>query len=125
MWFGEGELLAAISLPADLLSHESSYVLHPGIMAGALQAAGWLANFDFLQRAHPYIPASLGSLRIYSAPALQCYAWVKENSSQGTAEQKVYDISLLNEQGEVLVALSGYSLKAMHIAEEPAQGYVR
>ena len=74
---GRQQLLARLQLPKTLQATSADYVLHPGLVNHALQAAaGFLAGGSerFNQ---PYLPVAIDSLRVVSRCANEMVAWVR------------------------------------------------
>jgi polyketide synthase PksN len=84
-----------------------TYVMHPSLLDGALQA---IIGLQATQDAEQYLPFALDEVWFTGALPDSCYVWVKQQTAQGKLQR--YTIQVANEQGEVLVQINGLNLKA-------------
>ncbi|HVI46509.1 MAG TPA: SDR family NAD(P)-dependent oxidoreductase [Chitinophaga sp.] len=115
----ENEVLAHIMLPTPLKEEAHTYIMHPALMDAALQGAMMLL-IDYLpyQRITLQLPFSLEELIVYGN--VNTDVWLTARFSTGSsATDKVpkLDISLINEQGNVLVSIKGFSALAINVAD--------
>jgi polyketide synthase PksN len=124
-WLQRGEdeihgvqVLARLEMP----STGGEFVLHPGMLDSALQAAIGLSLGEGRRAAGTPLPFALSSIVIYRGLPQHAYAWVRysEGSDAGDAVQKLH-ISVCDEQGEVCAELKGFSSRLLPAEELSAQ----
>ncbi|HKP98382.1 MAG TPA: type I polyketide synthase, partial [Fibrobacteria bacterium] len=114
---GEGQSLARLSLPASPASGAQAYVLHPGLLDGALQACvGLLADLDG-EPGRPALPFTLDSMRIFASCNGALFAWCRYapaafQGGRGDAVARV-DIDLCDPQGQVRAELRGFAFRPL------------
>lgn len=119
IYVGDGQVLAKLTLPADVSSTREQYILHPSIMDSALQALIGLAlggNAADSGKAvlKPYLPFALQQLDIFRECASAM--WVHVRYSEGSkAEDKLQklDINLCDQHGNISVHMKGFSSRAL------------
>nr|WP_255298241.1 SDR family NAD(P)-dependent oxidoreductase [Brevibacillus dissolubilis] len=134
---GADQVLAKLSLPAELAAGLQSYVLHPSIMDAALQASVGLvigsgdvgSDSDNTTSGAPALPFALEEIEIYQPCQSSMWAWVRysEGSTAGDQVQKL-DIDLCDEQGSVCVRMRGFTSRVSggdvkNIPVEPSSGW--
>ncbi|MFD1990497.1 SDR family NAD(P)-dependent oxidoreductase [Paenibacillus nicotianae] len=114
---GAKEVLAKLDLPATLGDSFSSYILHPSMMDGALQASIGLifssdTSADNLNA--PLLPFALEQIRIFSACSASMWSYIRysEGSDPMDKVQKL-DIDICHENGEVCASLKGFTSKRL------------
>ncbi|PKM94865.1 MAG: hypothetical protein CVU84_08035 [Firmicutes bacterium HGW-Firmicutes-1] len=109
MLIGEGEVLADLDLPDNLTDHMYDCVLHPSLMDGALQAVMGL-NYD-AESNETYLPFSIKEVEMLGLLKQRCLAYVTKE----VASSKIlkYNILILDEEGNVLVKIKEFSLRAI------------
>ncbi|GAX59141.1 beta-ketoacyl synthase [Candidatus Scalindua japonica] len=109
------EALSRIKIPEVVKSGVGDYVLHPSLMDGALQSVMGLAEDDEAFQSGFYLPFALGGVEIIRPLTESCYAYVTigDGDKKAGFGVKRYDISILDESGEVLVRLKGFSVRAL------------
>jgi len=111
---GADQLLAELLVPGGSESFKSEYLLHPGLLDGALQASiGLLADLD-RPPTEPSVPFALDSIVLLEPCASRMFAWVRfaEGSRTASGISKI-DIDLCNEQGELCACLRGLTSRAI------------
>jgi polyketide synthase PksN len=110
---GNGQILAQLRLPAAAEPTFASYVLHPSVMDGALQACiglldGWSAGAG-----QPRVPFALEAVRILSPCVREMAAWVRyaPGSEAGSKVVKL-DIDVCDGDGNICVQMRGLSTRA-------------
>ncbi|HYK00423.1 MAG TPA: SDR family NAD(P)-dependent oxidoreductase [Thermoanaerobaculia bacterium] len=104
---GDGELLAHLRLPDSVADKSAAYVLHPGLLDGALQAA--VSLDDNAGAGEPRLPFALETLRILSPCSREMLAWVRYASGSNTA----LDVDLCDDRGNICVQLHGFSSRVL------------
>ncbi|KAB8181868.1 type I polyketide synthase [Microbispora catharanthi] len=107
LWMGEGEVLGAYSCPEQ---GQGRYQMHPVVLDSALQA-GVLWLVESLRSGRGYMPASIGSVRLWGTPAAQGLVHVRERSS--SAEEVCWDIVVADDDGRIAAEVEGCRLRRM------------
>ena len=114
--FSVGETLAVahLKLPAVVEDTLGSYVLHPAMMDGALQAATGLLIDLFQPPEKPSLPFSLETVRILAPTGTEMLACVRyaPGSRPGDNIAKL-DIDLCDIQGNICVQMHGFSSRML------------
>lgn len=112
VWVGQGQVLAKLSLPSVSFRPQEGFVLHPGMLDSALQAAIGLLLVSGNRPDSPLLPFALEELEL-SGPC-QPVMWALLRSNDGRGEQvRKFDIDLGDEQGRILVRLRGLSSRVL------------
>ncbi len=110
---GERQLLAQLRMP-EALAGQDKYLLHPGVMDGALQST--LGLIDDLNQIpdKPSLPFALEELCIFSACTKDMLVWVRyaEGSKPGDKIAKL-DIDLCDMDGNVCIQIKGFSSRTL------------
>ncbi|NIY70000.1 type I polyketide synthase [Streptomyces malaysiensis] len=91
----------------------ASYTVHPALLDGALQAGVALLH-DRLRERGAYLPASIGSVRVWSTPSPTGIMWVTERDSTGS--EVCWDITVADADGTVTARLEECRLRLFPIA---------
>jgi acyl transferase domain-containing protein/acyl carrier protein len=106
--FGEGEALARLELPAALSPAAQEFVLHPGLMDGALQATAVLGRGKVAGLPVPFAVAEV----LFHGVGSNCYAHVRRGSEEHGLLR--FDVSLLEDSGDVLAELKGLTMRLLN-----------
>ncbi|HSF39387.1 MAG TPA: amino acid adenylation domain-containing protein [Thermoanaerobaculia bacterium] len=111
---GDGEVLAALELPEAFAGDLASCALHPALLDRAASIGdGYLSGQD------SYLPFSYQSLRLLSPLPRKIYSHARlTNQEQSRGETLSFDVDLLDESGNVLVAVRSYHKKRVNDAVE-------
>ncbi|MBB5101168.1 SDR family NAD(P)-dependent oxidoreductase [Streptomyces spectabilis] len=115
---GDGELLAALTVPDEVAATLDDYVLHPSVLDGALQAA-FAPDAATAERDGLALPFALDGVDVHGATPRAAYAWIR---AVPTASRQVrrWDLDLCDTQGRIFARLRGYSMrKTTQAAAEP------
>jgi polyketide synthase PksN len=105
VWFAPDEALARLELPEDHASND--FMLHPGLMDGALQTTAILGR----DRADGLpVPFAL-SRACFNRLETQCYAHVRRHTEENGLLR--FDVSLLSDSGDLLLELQGLMMRAL------------
>ncbi|MBL6449561.1 SDR family NAD(P)-dependent oxidoreductase [Fulvivirga sp. 29W222] len=124
---GSGQLLVQLNLPGLNSSGTEDFVLHPGMMDSALQAAiGLFGALDQIPD-QPSLPFALESLKIFEACKSEMFAWVRYAEGNKSNDKVIkLDIDLCHKDGTVAVQMRGFSSRILHtdiaVAGEPRKG---
>ncbi|MEU5226815.1 amino acid adenylation domain-containing protein, partial [Streptomyces toyocaensis] len=117
---GPGEALATLRLPEPQRADADAYAFHPSLLDAALQTAGRLVpGAGDPAGPAPYLPFSLGSVRLYAPLPERGYAYATPARRPAPAGSLAFDVALLDENGQVAVALESFTLRALRPADAP------
>jgi polyketide synthase PksN len=106
---GNGYVLAQIRLPQHL--EASSFGMHPSLLDAAFHAA---AAFETDSTKATFVPYALGAIHIYRNLPEHCLVVIKpEPDHPNTRATRHFRITLCDTDGEVLVELDKFSVRAM------------
>lgn len=108
MFAGDQEGLVKLSLPPVLWNDFMNWELHPSLLDGAFRAIAAVSG----NTGSPVlrIPFSLGQMQLYAPITEACYAYAVPTTSLESEVVK-YDISILNEAGDLLVRIRDFSTR--------------
>ena len=111
---GQGEVLAELAVDEHAWSRVSDYVLHPGLLDSALQAAiGLAADLKDLGR-RPAVPFALDDLRLFAPCTARMLAWVRHAPGSHTQDAiSKIDIDLCDADGNVCVQMRGLAVRKL------------
>lgn len=89
------------------------YTVHPALLDGALQT-GVALLYDRLRERGAYLPASIGAVRVWSAPSPTGIMWVTERDA--TDSEVCWDITVADADGTVTARLEECRLRLFPIA---------
>ncbi|HAC63385.1 MAG TPA: beta-ketoacyl synthase, partial [Cyanothece sp. UBA12306] len=103
---GEGQVLGQIKVPETIWSDINNYTLHPAVFDASLHILGAILPPG------TYLPVILDQLQVYRPPSrnLWSYATLKQAKTQEKETLKA-EISLFDEQGNIIAWVSGLSLR--------------
>ena len=102
--------LAEVALPRQIRSHQGAYRVHPALLDACTQSVAAHPDVQAVGEAVFGLPLGMRRIRSYTAvrDAHYCYTRVTKADASGVEA----DIDMLNEHGEVLLALQGLRLGA-------------
>ena len=101
-WLNSNECLTEIYLPDDLDFDYKSYLLHPSILDAAFQGL-----FSLVESS--YLPVSVRQIRYHNRPNPHCFGHLVMRHY--SAESIYADVTVANENGDIVVELFGIRLK--------------
>ncbi|MEZ3179524.1 amino acid adenylation domain-containing protein [Streptomyces pimonensis] len=111
---GPGEALATLRLPEPQRADAGTYAFHPSLLDAALQTAGRLVpGAGDPAGPAPYLPFSLGSVRLYAPLPERGYAYATPARRPAAAGSPAFDVALLDEDGQVAATLESFTLRAL------------
>jgi hypothetical protein len=124
---GDGQLLAHLSRPAlepadEANASDGAYVLHPSLMSGALQAAGWLLASLGQRPSAAASPRSVERWRILSPCTDEMFVWARTTGDARMEEEPIeLDLDLVDTRGNVCVQMRRLSFPIDDAAAPPAE----
>lgn len=124
LYIGEGEAIARLQLPERLTGDFDQYQLSPVLLDSALQSAigvaeglGVASHDDVV-----YLPFALGELKMFAPLSSDCFSYSRQASGSRQAHDMFYyDIDIINAQGEVLVSIVDFSMRALTKNQQAAK----
>lgn len=116
VYIGEKEAVSFIELPQHLTKEFNSYVLHPTIIDGLLEGVISLVKSDINIDGVMALPYSFEKMEMYSKIPNCCVAYIKKVESEKTTDENMFDVDLLNDDGEILLKIKNFLLKEVHPA---------
>ncbi|MBQ1098895.1 amino acid adenylation domain-containing protein, partial [Streptomyces sp. b94] len=115
---GPGEALATLRLPESQRADAGAYAFHPSLLDAALQTAGRLVpGAGDPTGPAPYLPFSLGSVRLHAPLPERGYAYATPARRSAPAGSLAFDVALLDEHGQVTATLESFTLRASRPAD--------
>jgi len=110
--FNNAEAIARLQLPDGLEAEFGKFSYHPSLLDGALQAVlGLLKPEDNNQPV--YVPFSLGAIEQYQPLSQTAYAHVKRSDKNQADGVRKFNISVFDEAGTLLLAMSDFAVKPL------------
>ncbi|MCW8444838.1 SDR family NAD(P)-dependent oxidoreductase [Fluoribacter gormanii] len=107
--FDENNLLAELTLPANLPIKNNEFILHPCLFDGILQTTQvLLKNREML-----YLPFSITQIDIYKALTNTCYVRANLISAVDNQHMPVFNIQVTDTEGTLLLVITGFTLWAV------------
>jgi len=115
LWTGSNQTIGQIKLPKKLVTGVVDYVLHPSLLDGALHLplldAG-LRGSKLGETNQTYLPVAIQQLKVYASPELSLWAIGSVSKPKvKTEESLITQVTLVNEDGEVIATLEGLQVK--------------
>lgn len=114
IWRQSGEVMAQLTMPTELIDEMSGYQFHPAFMDTILQ--GITAFLPVEREEETYVPVAIQRVNFYQRPTAHDTLWTHVTVSPTTSDQQGRvegDIVLLNEQGHILLEISGFRLQSL------------
>lgn len=111
---GHNEVLVKLQGHDSLIRNEDNYLLHPSLLDSGFQSMVAIVG-EGSTNPNPFVPVSIANVIFYTSPGNECWSWCHitertENTIKG-------DLLLLDDSGEVLVALEGIVCQAINSAK--------
>ena len=127
IWQREGEAIALLHVPEEVLNQAHSYQVHPVLLDACFQVFGATLSqttdkgSSLTRKRGTYLPVGLRSLRVHTYPdyltgALWSHVLLKSQEIQGAQPTWTADLELLDTQGHVLLEVRG--LRVQQLASE-------
>ncbi|MGL6340146.1 MAG: polyketide synthase dehydratase domain-containing protein, partial [Waterburya sp.] len=112
----EVEGLTKLVLPNPLDEEFSRYHLHPSLMDGAVQSIIAVMQNEEGYVQTPYLPFVVGKVEIFQPLTKVCFSHTAiRKSARDISTIKKVDVTLVNEQGEILATMNDFALKAFNL----------
>ena len=118
----ESFALSKLSIGQHLKDDFDQYILHPSVIDGALQTVIGLVKGGGNGTA--YLPFAIDEVEIIRPLLHECYVHVEfaDNQNSGTSNGLLkFNLQLLSEQGEVLVKLNNFYVRAFESANKKSE----
>ena len=112
LWRGAGDILGLIELPDAQAADTARYRIHPALLDGCIQCLSGLA----LGSEATYLPLHIERVHLTRAPGSRVWAHATLRPSAAgarTGETLLGDVTVYDDDGRLLVELSGLLLKRM------------
>lgn len=118
IWRRDSEALARIDVPATIGDGMDTYRAHPVVLDAGLQVVATTVPHDE-HAEHTYLPIGVDEVAVYGAPTehLWCHVQLRSDLDEITDTLSA-DVRLVDDDGTVLVTISGLQLKSL----EPSEG---
>jgi acyl transferase domain-containing protein len=105
--------LSKLKIPDHLEGDFGQFILHPSMIDGALQTIAALAGGAELTT--PHLPFALDEIEIVHPVVQTCYAYVEcaDSHTRNHAGVGKFNIRILNESGDVLIAFKNLYVRAL------------
>ena len=110
LFIGDQEALGVLKLPKEVQNTRKEFLLHPSILDGCFQAimgVGYSNREDDVL----YLPFAVEEIQIFEEFEEECFVYI-ELVHEDKSSRK-YNISLLDNQGKVLVKIINFTVKAI------------
>ncbi|MGV3137712.1 amino acid adenylation domain-containing protein [Brevibacillus agri] len=107
----EDRVLVHVQLPEAYRNDFAWYDFHPALLDTGLNAVTMFVLSDL------YLPFSFKRMSFYSNMPASFYSYLQQREARGDSRETVsYDISLIDEQGNVFAEVENYTLKRVSLA---------
>ncbi|KPA09809.1 Beta-ketoacyl synthase, partial [Candidatus Magnetomorum sp. HK-1] len=118
LYSGNNEALSFMVLPDKATNNFEQYQLHPSLMDGALQTTAGIINNK--QSDDGFMPFSIGNVQYYQPIPASCFAYA---SMKERSDSKVFDITIVDESGNVCIKILDFVSRPISKAEQPEMVY--
>lgn len=110
--FGDGEGVAELALPKAAAGDlDAGFTLHPALLD---IATGWAMRLiPAWQGQHLWVPVSYDTVRVFRPLPARITSWVRLAEAMPGTPYARFDITLLDEAGQVCLEVDGFSLRRM------------
>jgi polyketide synthase PksL len=119
MHVGPGFVLARLSIDASPMNMRGEFGLHPALIDGALQSLSGFASDE--PGTGPFLPFAIDEIAIYGVPPDDCFVHVFDSTqtAKGREGLRKFDLHIANDDGDVLVAIRGLSVRSASLSPTP------
>lgn len=115
MYVSENRTLTKVSLEPSLSIEDHAYKLHPLVSNAAL--IGVFPILENLNIVGSFLPFGIKEVIYYDHDIPNIY-WIDVKIAKHSSEIIIFDADIIDPQGEIVVAYSGYSMKRIREADE-------
>ncbi|BCJ93988.1 hypothetical protein acsn021_15570 [Anaerocolumna cellulosilytica] len=111
LYYNDDEVLAEVILPGHLKETFHTYLLHPALMDGALEAVIGMVSAKAV-KGSVRLPYYIGEVEILGDLTETCFSYAKYTGRKknGLQESDSYEVFILDEKGRVLLKVKDFSL---------------
>ena len=113
LWVGADEALARIAATSEISAEASRYKVHPAVLDAAFHLMAALPTEG------TYLPVGVERIEVYRPGVVADWAYVRKVSQ--SRSRIVVDVSLADEEGRILVAVSGLACQLFDDAKVGAR----
>ncbi|HEX2916147.1 MAG TPA: SDR family NAD(P)-dependent oxidoreductase [Chloroflexia bacterium] len=118
IWYRDGESLAQLRLPVDLVYEAAAYNLHPALLDASFQAVSAAFPLAPDGSAGKYLPVGVRRFTFYGPASRQLWSYASFAPGMDfQAETVEANISLLNEDYKLVATIEGLRLKRLRVTE--------
>ncbi|KPA15114.1 MlnC [Candidatus Magnetomorum sp. HK-1] len=110
IYFNDSEAIASIAIPQQFQKDFQLFGIHPLLLDGSWQT---LIGISDKSEANLFVPFALDELIFLRPLKEKCYAYAYLHNSIDTSRLKKYNIDILDETGQQLMKMKGFSIKAL------------
>jgi polyketide synthase PksN len=124
LFIGTDFALSRLRIPSHLEHEHEQFMLHPSLLDGALQTAAALVRAA--GGAEPHLPFALDELEVVRSIPRTCYVLAQPASadSRSVSGIRCFDIRLVTERGEPLVALRNLYVRELQALQPSHAGTI-
>ncbi len=112
LYLGSEEVLAFLELPEAFYSDTKEYSLHPALLDISVN----MANNSFGEGL--YLPLTYNNLKVYGKMPPKIFSHlIKKAREKDNLETGVFDVTVMDEKGNVIAEASNYTVKRVHQEE--------
>ncbi len=122
LWRRDGEALGRFHIADKITWEIDNYQIHPTLLDASFQIIAATVPSSGTQSAEVYLPAGVGSIRVYRRPTPQlwCHAQLKSDAEQ-QPDQRLADITLFDDDGQIVAQIHELRIQRMGSARLTAQ----
>jgi acyl transferase domain-containing protein/acyl-CoA synthetase (AMP-forming)/AMP-acid ligase II/NADPH:quinone reductase-like Zn-dependent oxidoreductase/NAD(P)-dependent dehydrogenase (short-subunit alcohol dehydrogenase family)/acyl carrier protein len=115
LWRRDGESLGQMRMPEGVEAEAAAHQLHPAVLDAALQLLGAAVPTDVMaaQGNQVFLPVHMDLVRVHGKPAANYWAHAVLRSDASSGDTLEGDVSLLDESGKVIAAVTGFKLRRL------------
>jgi acyl transferase domain-containing protein/NAD(P)-dependent dehydrogenase (short-subunit alcohol dehydrogenase family)/acyl carrier protein len=114
---GNNEVLVRIQGDDSLMRNSDNYLLHPTILDSGFQTMVAIVE-DSSSNPNPFVPVSIDQVVFYTSPGAECWSHCEITSATDSTIKG--NLTLFDDQGEILVSLEGITCQAISGSEGSA-----
>jgi len=116
---GNNEVLVKLQGKDELIRNADNYLLHPTLLDSGFQSMVAIVG-DGSDNPNPFVPVSIDQVMFFTSPGNECWSYCR--ITERTHNTIKGDLILLDDDGEVLVALEGITCQAINSSKGTDSG---